>query len=113
MVALICSAGLAALPVEPFEAAIVDGANAWQRFRYLTLPLLMAFPRPMPSRGGAAPRSASYCSPARMAPGIAFLIPLFVACLELHLVGGYTSLISLLWHLSVQETEHDGLALQM
>jgi multiple sugar transport system permease protein len=41
MVALICSAGLAALPVEPFEAATVDGASAWQRFRYLTLPLLM------------------------------------------------------------------------
>jgi multiple sugar transport system permease protein len=41
MVALICSAGLASLPVEPFEAAIVDGASAWQRFRYLTLPLLM------------------------------------------------------------------------
>ncbi|HEX6440805.1 MAG TPA: sugar ABC transporter permease [Stellaceae bacterium] len=40
MVALICSAGLAALPLEPFEAAIVDGASAWQRFRYLTLPLL-------------------------------------------------------------------------
>ncbi|MBV9585600.1 MAG: carbohydrate ABC transporter permease [Alphaproteobacteria bacterium] len=31
---------------------------------------------------------------ARMAPGIAFLIPLFVAALELHLVGGYTSLIA-------------------
>ena len=31
---------------------------------------------------------------ARMAPGIAFLIPLFVACLELHLVGGYASLIA-------------------
>lgn len=31
---------------------------------------------------------------ARMAPGIAFLIPIFVACLELHLVGGYTSLIA-------------------
>ncbi len=41
MVALICSAGLASLPVEPFEAAIVDGASAWQRFRYLTLPLLL------------------------------------------------------------------------
>jgi multiple sugar transport system permease protein len=41
MVALICSAGLAALPIEPFEAATVDGASAWQRFRYLTLPLLM------------------------------------------------------------------------
>jgi multiple sugar transport system permease protein len=41
MVALICSAGLASLPAEPFEAAIVDGASAWQRFRYLTLPLMM------------------------------------------------------------------------
>ncbi len=41
MVALICSAGLAALPTEPFEAARVDGASTWQRFCYLTLPLLM------------------------------------------------------------------------
>lgn len=30
---------------------------------------------------------------ARMAPGIAFLIPLFVMFLQLHLVGSYTSLI--------------------
>jgi multiple sugar transport system permease protein len=41
MVALICIAGLAALPPEPFEAALVDGASALQRFRYLTLPLLL------------------------------------------------------------------------
>ena len=41
MVALISLAGLAALPSEPFEAARVDGASAWQRFRYVTLPLLM------------------------------------------------------------------------
>jgi multiple sugar transport system permease protein len=40
MVALICMAGLAALPSEPFEAARVDGANAWQRFRFITFPLL-------------------------------------------------------------------------
>jgi multiple sugar transport system permease protein len=40
MVALICMAGLAALPGEPFEAARVDGANAWQRFRFITFPLL-------------------------------------------------------------------------
>ncbi len=40
MVALICMAGLAALPAEPFEAARVDGANAWQRFRFITFPLL-------------------------------------------------------------------------
>ena len=30
---------------------------------------------------------------ARMAPGIAFLIPLFVMFLDLHMVGSYTSLI--------------------
>jgi multiple sugar transport system permease protein len=41
MVALIALAGLAALPPEPFEAARVDGASAWQRFRFITLPLLM------------------------------------------------------------------------
>jgi multiple sugar transport system permease protein len=41
MVTLICAAGLSALPTEPFEAAIVDGATAWQRFRYLTLPLMI------------------------------------------------------------------------
>jgi multiple sugar transport system permease protein len=41
MVALICIAGLAALPPEPFEAALVDGASAVQRFRYLTLPMMM------------------------------------------------------------------------
>lgn len=37
---LICFAGIAALPSEPFEAARVDGASAWQTFRYLTLPML-------------------------------------------------------------------------
>jgi len=41
MVALICMAGLAALPTEPFEAAMVDGASVWQRFWYITLPLMM------------------------------------------------------------------------
>jgi multiple sugar transport system permease protein len=37
---LMLYAGLQALPHEPFEAAKVDGANAWQRLRYITLPLL-------------------------------------------------------------------------
>ncbi|MBF8376850.1 sugar ABC transporter permease [Alicyclobacillus mali] len=37
---LIILAGLQALPEEPFEAALVDGANAWQRFVKITLPLL-------------------------------------------------------------------------
>jgi multiple sugar transport system permease protein len=37
---IVLSAALQALPIEPFEAAEVDGASGWQRFRYLTLPLL-------------------------------------------------------------------------
>lgn len=37
---LVFLAGLYALPTEPFEAAMIDRANAWQRFRYLTLPML-------------------------------------------------------------------------
>jgi multiple sugar transport system permease protein len=40
MVALICLAGLSALPAEPFEAAMIDGATAWQRFWKLTLPMV-------------------------------------------------------------------------
>ncbi len=38
--ALILLAGLQSLPLEPYEAAAVDGANAWQEFRRITLPLL-------------------------------------------------------------------------
>jgi multiple sugar transport system permease protein len=37
---LLLLAGLQSLPTSPFEAATVDGANAWQRFWYITLPLL-------------------------------------------------------------------------
>jgi multiple sugar transport system permease protein len=33
-------AGLSALPNEPFEAARVDGANAWQIFTRITLPIM-------------------------------------------------------------------------
>jgi multiple sugar transport system permease protein len=40
MVALICLAGLSSLPGEPFEAAMIDGASAWQRFWKLTLPMV-------------------------------------------------------------------------
>lgn len=40
MVVLILLAGLSTLPEEPDEAARVDGANAWQRFIHITLPLL-------------------------------------------------------------------------
>ena len=37
---LVLLAGLTSLPDELFEAAMIDGANAWQKFRFLTLPLL-------------------------------------------------------------------------
>ena len=37
---LMLTAGLQSLPQEPFEAAHVDGATKWQRFRYLVLPML-------------------------------------------------------------------------
>lgn len=37
---LIFLAGLQALPTEPFEAAQIDGASAWQTFQHITLPLL-------------------------------------------------------------------------
>lgn len=40
MVVLILLAGLISLPDEPDEAARVDGANSWQRFWFVTLPLL-------------------------------------------------------------------------
>ncbi|MBK9088540.1 MAG: sugar ABC transporter permease [Holophagales bacterium] len=40
-VALILLAGLQAVPSEVLEAARVDGAGSWQRFRRITLPLLV------------------------------------------------------------------------
>jgi multiple sugar transport system permease protein len=42
-VALIIVAGLTGIPHEPREAAAVDGASAWQSFRYITLPMLVPF----------------------------------------------------------------------
>jgi multiple sugar transport system permease protein len=41
--ALVLLAGLQALPREPFEAAMVDGASPWVSFRTLTLPMLLPF----------------------------------------------------------------------
>jgi len=38
---LIILAGVQSLPEETLEAARVDGANAWQQLRYVTLPLLV------------------------------------------------------------------------
>jgi multiple sugar transport system permease protein len=43
LVMLIILGGLATLPVEPLESAIVDGAGGWQIFRDITLPLIMPF----------------------------------------------------------------------
>lgn len=43
LVMLILLGGLASLPVDPYEAAKIDGANAWQAFRHITLPLLAPF----------------------------------------------------------------------
>jgi multiple sugar transport system permease protein len=40
---LIVVGGLASLPLEPFEAAKLDGASRWQTFFYITLPLLKPF----------------------------------------------------------------------
>jgi len=38
---LILLAGLQTLPIEPFEAARVDGASRWQSFTLITLPLML------------------------------------------------------------------------
>lgn len=42
-VMLIILGGLATLRVDLFEAATVDGATSWQKFRYLTLPLVSPY----------------------------------------------------------------------
>jgi multiple sugar transport system permease protein len=39
-VMLLMQAGLATIPREQYEAAAIDGAGGWQRFRYVTLPNL-------------------------------------------------------------------------
>jgi multiple sugar transport system permease protein len=39
-VAIVLLAGLQAIPLEEYEAARIDGANAWQSFRFLTIPHL-------------------------------------------------------------------------
>lgn len=40
---IILLAGTLSLPSETFEAAEVDGASGWQKFRYITFPLLAPF----------------------------------------------------------------------
>ena len=43
LIMLIVLGGLASLPTDPYEAAVLDGANVWQIFRYVTLPLVWPF----------------------------------------------------------------------
>ena len=40
-VTLTMVAGLTAIPKEPLEQALVDGANRWQTLRFLTIPMMM------------------------------------------------------------------------
>jgi len=40
---LIVLGGLASMPCDPFESAEIDGANGWQKFRYITLPMILPF----------------------------------------------------------------------
>ena len=43
LVMLIVLGGLASLPTDPYEAAVLDGASLWQVFRHVTLPLVWPF----------------------------------------------------------------------
>jgi ABC-type sugar transport system permease subunit len=38
---LVSSGALQAIPTDMYEAASIFGANSWQQFRYLTLPMLL------------------------------------------------------------------------
>jgi multiple sugar transport system permease protein len=43
LVMLIVLGGLASIPAEPYESAMLDGATGWQIFRYISLPLVAPF----------------------------------------------------------------------
>jgi multiple sugar transport system permease protein len=43
LVMLIVLGGITSLPIDPYEAAVIDGATPWQMFRYITLPLVWPF----------------------------------------------------------------------
>lgn len=43
LVMLILLGGLAAIPLEPYESAQIDGASPWQMFRHITMPMLAPF----------------------------------------------------------------------
>lgn len=44
---VITAGALRAIPEEIYSAAIVDGANSWQKFRFITFPLLMKILTPL------------------------------------------------------------------
>lgn len=44
---LICSGALQSIPQDIYEAAIVDGASPWQKFKSITLPLLLVAVGPL------------------------------------------------------------------
>ena len=44
---LICSGALQSIPDDIYEAAVVDGANPWQKFSKITLPLLLVAVGPL------------------------------------------------------------------
>ncbi|MBL8590073.1 MAG: sugar ABC transporter permease [Methylobacteriaceae bacterium] len=43
LVMLIVLGGLASLPTEPYESALIDGASRWQMFRHITWPMILPF----------------------------------------------------------------------
>ena len=43
LVMLILLGGLAGLPTDPYDSALIDGASRWQMFRYITWPLILPY----------------------------------------------------------------------
>ncbi|HZK66597.1 MAG TPA: sugar ABC transporter permease [Chloroflexota bacterium] len=43
LIMVIMLGGLAVLPTEPYESAVIDGANAWNIFWHITFPLVLPF----------------------------------------------------------------------
>jgi multiple sugar transport system permease protein len=43
LVMLIVLGGMAALPSDPYDSAVIDGATDWQMFRFITLPLILPY----------------------------------------------------------------------
>ena len=37
---ILLSAGMAALPTDVYEAAVIDGVTPWEKLRYITLPMM-------------------------------------------------------------------------